>query len=123
LLCRLGQSADPPQVLLRQPTREIAAAGRREAPGSLRRAHPLRELHECERIARGLGDDPVAHVIVEPTGDCSRQQGARIRLVKSLERQLREAVERARGDRLAQGEHHRKRLRQQAPRDESERLQ
>jgi hypothetical protein len=40
-----------------------------------------------------------------------------------LERQLRQAVERARGGRLAQREDHRHRLRQQAPRDEPEDLQ
>ena len=43
-------------------------------------------------------------------------------VLEALERQLRQAVERAGGGRLAQREDHRHRLRQQAPRDESERL-
>ena len=121
-LRRLGQSGDAPQVLLLQLTRKIARRGRREAPGSLRRAHPLRQLHQRQRIAPGLGDDPVADAVVEPARHGSRQQGARIRLIEAFERQLRQAVERAGGGRLAQREHHRHRFRQQAPRDESERL-
>jgi hypothetical protein len=122
-LRRLGQFGDAPQVSRFQLARKIARGGRREAPGSLRRAHSLRQLRQRQRIAPGLGDDPVPDTVVEPAGYGPRQQSARIRLIEAVERELREAVERAARRRLAQREDHRHPFCQQAPRDEPERLQ
>ena len=121
-LRRFGQFGDAPLIPLLERTRKVACRGWRKAPGSLRRAHPLRQFHQRQRIAAGFGDDPVADAVVEPTRHGSRQQGARIGLIEAFEPQLRQAVERPSSGRLAQREDHRHRFRHQAPRDESERL-
>ena len=81
-------------------------------PGSLRSAHPLRQLQQAPADC-----PPVSAMIRSRTrsssrpGHGSRQQRTRIRFIEAFERQLRQTVERAGGDRLAQREHHRHRLR------------
>ncbi len=96
-----GKAATRRSVLRLQLTWEIARRVGGQAPSSLSGTHRLRQLHKCQRVAPGLGDDPVADAVIEPTRYGSRQQSARIGLCESLKRQLRKAVERAGGGWLA----------------------
>ena len=94
----------------------------REAARQLGRAHPARQLQQGERVAARLGDDPVAHALVDPARDDRLEQRARVGLVEPPQRQLRQARQPRLVARLAHAEHERDRLRQQPARDEPEHL-
>ena len=71
----------------------VAGGGKLEATGQLGGGHAPRQLQQGERVATGLGDDPVADAAVEPAGDDARQQRARILLAQPFEVELGQAVE------------------------------
>ena len=55
-----------------------------EPAGPLRRSHPMGQLEQGQRVAAGLGDDPVPDPLVQPTGDDRGQQRSRVRIDQSL---------------------------------------
>jgi len=93
-----------------------------EATGEFRRAHAVWQLEEGERVAAGLGHDPVADVLVQPSGDGPIEQGARVLLTEPTEPDLRQTVERRHAGRLTHREHDRHRFSEQPPRDEAQDL-
>ena len=113
-----GSALQPPlEGVLEHPR-----AGRTEARRQFRVAHAARQLQQGQRVATGLGDDPLADVLVEPAGDDRGEQGARILVIEPLQAQLRHARQLALLARLADGEDDRDPLGEQAARHEPERL-
>jgi len=102
--------------------RQGSRAGQLEPAGELSDAPTPRQLHQRQRIAAGLGDQPVADTIIESARDDRRQQGARIVILKPPERQLRQICQFAFVARLPNRQHDRDRFRQQPPGDEPENL-
>ena len=98
------------------------AGGKLEATGQLGGGHVRRQLEQGERVASGLGDDPVSDVAVEPAGDDARQQRAGILLGQPVETELGQTVEVVLGGRLAHRDHDRHRLGPHSSRDEAEDL-
>jgi len=87
--------------------RKRSRAGKRKAAGKLSRASTPQQLHQRQRVAARFGDQPVADPIVERALDDRRQQRARVVILKSCERQLRQVCQLAFVARLANGEHDR----------------
>ena len=56
--------------------------GKRESARQFRRRQPPRQLHQRERIAARLRDDPVAHLFVERPRDRRGQQRAGIAVAR-----------------------------------------
>ena len=79
---RLGQRRDPAQEALFDPARQRPRAGQPEPACQLRRCHPVGQLEQRQRVAVGLGDDPVADPLVQPAGDDRGQQRPRIVVVQ-----------------------------------------
>ena len=98
------------------------AAEHAEPAGQLGRGEPARELEQRERIAAGLGNDPVADSLVEAPWNPRRQQRAGVPVAESLDHELRQPVELLHVARLANREHHSDRLRLEAARDERQDL-
>jgi hypothetical protein len=73
--------------------REIRRGGNVEAADELRCALATRQLQQSERVAARLGDDPVAHAVVERSRDGCGQQRARVLLAQPFERHLRKPLE------------------------------
>ena len=63
--------------------RKSSRAGQHEAASQLSGASTPRQLHQRQRVTASFGDQPVADTIIESAGDDSRQQGARIVILKS----------------------------------------
>ena len=87
--------------------------GRRQAAG---------QLHQRERIAARLGDDPVPDPLVEYSRQRRGKQRARIAVCDPFDDQLRQTGELTGVVGLADGEHHRDPLGEQAPCHERQRL-
>ena len=119
-LRRLGQLVDALEVVLLEMTRKVCRGEKVEAARRLRCADAPRQVDQSERVAARLGDDAVAHAVVERTRDGSHVQGARIRSGQPAQRQLGQAVEVVPGRWLADGHHDPDRFRQQPARDEAE---
>jgi hypothetical protein len=119
-LCCLGQFTSALVVLLLELAREVCGSEQLEAACQLRCAHAPRQIEQSEGVAAGFREDAVADAVVEPTGDGSHEQGARILLTQTAQHKLGEAVEVVPGTRLADGDHDRHRFRQQPSRDEAE---
>ena len=96
--------------------------GKSEPARELRRRQPTRQLQQREGVATRLGDDLIAHVLVQPPGHRRRQQPASVLVGEPADHQLRQAGELHRVVGLADGEHHGDPLRQQTPRHERKRL-
>ena len=105
-----GQAA--PEALLDAPGQRDRHR-QAEPAGQLGRAQPSWQLDQGERVAVGLGHDPVQHRPVEPVGKDGAKQCPGISAAKALEHQLREAPEVIRE--LSRPEHERHRLRRHAP--------
>ena len=90
--------------------RKGSRAGQHEAAGELSGASTPRQLHQRQRIAARFGDQAVADTIIESAGDDRRQQGTRIAILKSFERQFRQICQLACVARLANREHDRDRF-------------
>jgi hypothetical protein len=103
-------------------TRKIRRRRNAEAAGELRPGLAPRELEQRERVAVRLGDDPVAHALVDRARDDGREQRARVLLAETGERQLRQPVELAPPNRLTDGEDQRDRFSEQPPGYEAEDL-
>ena len=100
-----------------------SVAGSPKPPASSRRRQPARQLQQRQRVAARLGDDPVAHALVQrPAAPPTPSSVARVAVRQAFEPQLRQPGQRVELAGLAHGEHQRDRLRQQAPRHEGEHL-
>ena len=75
LLRRSRQFTNAPQVVVLDMARDISGGDELEATRQLRGADAPRQLEQSERIAAGLGDDPVADAHVEQARHGARQQG------------------------------------------------
>ena len=53
--------------------------------------HPSGQLQQPQRVSPGLGDDPVAHPLVQVARDRGRQQRPRVLAGKPFYRQRRQA--------------------------------
>jgi hypothetical protein len=118
----VGQRLDPPQEAALDAMREGHRARDPEPAAELGRRQPVGQLEQRERVPPRLGDDPVAKLLVEPPADRRLQQGARVVVRQPLDHELRQAVQRQVVARLADREDQAHGLREQAPRDEGERL-
>jgi hypothetical protein len=93
-----------------------------EPAGQGRRAHPVRELEQGERIAPRLRDDPVADPLVERPWECRAQEHARIGGGQAVQDEVGQPGELLAGVRQAHGEDHAQRFGQQPAGDERQRL-
>jgi hypothetical protein len=80
----LRERRDPPLEALLDPASPRCGARDAEPAGPLRRSHPMGQLEQGQRVAAGLGDDPVRDPLVQPTGDERGQQRSRVRIDQSL---------------------------------------
>ncbi len=80
----------------------------------------MRQLQQRQRVAPSLGDDPVAHPLVQRNAQCRAEQRARITVSKAFNEQLGQSIELF--DRLACRDHQRDRVSQQPSRDKRQRL-
>ena len=78
LLRRSRKRLDAAQEALLDPTRQRRRVRQREAARQLRRRQPPGQLEQGERVAAGLGDDPVAYPLVQSPGDRGIEQRAGI---------------------------------------------
>jgi hypothetical protein len=60
---------DPPEETLLYDACQRAGTGKPEPAGQLRRRQPQRQLQQRERVPPRLGDDPIAHPLVQSAGD------------------------------------------------------
>ena len=118
----LRKRPDAPDEAVLDLPRQRPRAGKREAARQLGRGQAAGQLQQGERVAAGLGDDPVPHPLVEPPGTCRVQQGASISVAQTTDRPFRQPLQLQRVARLAYGEHQGDGLSQQPPRDEREDL-
>ena len=113
---------EPPAEALLDAPRQRLRAREPEAARQLRRRQPTRQLQQRQRVAPRFGDDPVAHPLVQRPADHRGQERARITITEALDHQFRQPSQPLRFGGWADGEHQRDRLREQAARDELERL-
>ena len=98
----------------RQPPPEdvLDTAGKRprarqpESAGQLRRRRSVGQLEQGQRVAAGLGDNPVADSLVQAAGDDRGQQGPGVSIGQSLQRQPGKASEVAPRGRITGAEQH-----------------
>ena len=110
-----------PEALL-DAARQRPHVGTAEPTRQLRRDQSPRQLHQRQRVAPCLGDDPVPHTLVEPTRDHRVQQGAGIGVAQARDHKLRKPRQLLVFAGLTHREHHGDRFRQEAARDERKRL-
>ena len=67
--------------------------GESEPARELRRRQPTRQLQQRERVATRLGDDLIAHALVQPPRHGRRQQPASVLVGEPADHQLRQAGE------------------------------
>ena len=117
-----GQGLHAPfEALLDAPLQRMRVR-QAEPAGELGRRHAARQLQQGERIAARLGDDPVAHALVQRAAHGRRQQGPGIHGSQAADRQLRQPHRFAVGAEIAAREDQGDRFREQSPRDERQRL-
>ena len=75
-----------------------------EPAGQLRRCHTVGQLEQGQRVAAGLGDDPVPDPLIQPAGDDRGQQRPRVRLRQPLQHQPGKPSQVARGGRITRAE-------------------
>jgi hypothetical protein len=100
-----------------------AGAGYGKASRELVRRHSSRQLEQRQRVAVGLLDDPVAHVLIKRRMHSHGQQVVGIRLFESGQRQRGKARELAHSGLLTKRDDDGDSLGRQPPSDERDRLQ
>ena len=83
---------------------------------------PLWQLQQSERISIRFRDDPIAHAFVHPPECRGIEERARIRVTQTIDHHHRKSPEISVVARVAHGEYHCNRLRQEPPRYEAEHL-
>ena len=110
-----------PEAVL-DPARERRRVRQPESAGELRRRQAARQLQQRQRVAPCLGDDPVAHAVIQRPTDHRAQQGACIAIAQTLHDELRQACKLPLGASRAHREDQGDGLRDQTARNEPERL-
>jgi len=103
------------------PAREPFRIGQPEAARKLAGAQTVREFEQGQRITMRLGDDPVAHLGVQPAWDHGGQQVASVGLGEPPDDHAGDPRELIQGD--AGGEDQREGIGFDAPGDKGQRLQ
>ena len=111
---------EPAAEAVLEPPRQARRVQQTEPARELRRRQPARQLQQRQWVAARLGDQPLAHPLVQRNADRRAQQRARIAITQTLDNQLRQSVELF--ARLPRHQQQRDRVRQQPPRHEYERL-
>ncbi len=119
---RLRERRDPPQEALLDPARHRERAGHAEPAGQLRRGRPVRQFEQGQRVAAGLGDDPVADPLIQAAGEDRGQQRPGVSIRQSGEHQLRKASQVVSGAGVTRAEQHGDRFGVQAAGCERQRL-
>ena len=83
-----GERSQPPPEALFDLGRHGYAIRQAEATRECGRCPTSRQLEDGERVAAGLGDDPIPDRFVEPSWHRRRQQGVSVRVAKRRDRQL-----------------------------------
>ena len=96
--------------------------GKAEPACELGRRQPARQLQQRQWVAARLGDDLIAHALVQPPRHGRRQQRACVVVSDPFDDHLRQAGEIVDVGGLAYGEHHGDPLGQQTTRHEGQRL-
>ena len=110
-----------PEALL-DPARRGRIAGRPEPARQFLGRQPARHLQQRQRVAPRLGHDPIAHPLVERTGDGRGKQRSRVTVGQAADHELRESRQVLLVAGLAYREHDRGRLGGKVARHECERL-
>ena len=113
---------EAPQEALLDVAGQRPRVGKAESARQLGGRQTAGQLDQRERIAARLGDDPVPDPLVEHSGQRRGEQRTGVAVRDPLDGQLRQTGEPIRVAGLADGEHHRDPLREQAPCHERERL-
>jgi hypothetical protein len=121
-LCLTRKRLDPLREGLLDAAGERPRIEEAEAARELGRGQPTRQLQQRQGVAARLGDDLIAHALVQPPRHGRRQQRARDVFGEAGDDHLRQAVELGDVVGLPNGEHDGDPLRQQAPRYEGQRL-
>jgi hypothetical protein len=116
------QLLDTPEEAVLDPAREGNQLGHAEPAGQLAGGQPPWKLQQGQRIAPGLGHDPVPDAFIEPSGDDRLEEPSRVLIVQAVEQQLGQAGELNVLTGRADGEHHRHRLRKKPSGDEPQDL-
>ena len=117
-LCVARERGQPPREALLDAGRQGKGLLQAEAARELRGRQPSRQLHDRERIAARLDDDPFQHLLVEPCRQDGIEEGPCIPTAERLDAKLGEALKRI--DRLSRREDHRDPLGKETSRDERE---
>jgi hypothetical protein len=117
------QGHEPPEERVLDPDRDRHRARQPDPVGEFCDGPGTRQCDDRQRVAAGLGDDPVADPTVQPFGHDGGQQRSGVGVSQAVDRQLRQL--RQLGDlvRLAHGDHHSDPLGHQAACEEADRLQ
>jgi hypothetical protein len=107
---RRRQRREPLPEAFLDATRERGVAVQPEPTRQLVRRPAARKLEQRQRVAACLGDDPIAHTLVQRARHDALQQRLGVPLVQAVDDQLREPVEMPLAGRLAHGEHKADRL-------------
>ena len=117
-----GSAPDPLHEGLLDAAGQRTRVGKHEPARELRRRQPTRQLQQRQWVAARLGDDLIAHALVQAPRHGRGQQRARVVVGETADDDLRQAVELGDVGGLADGEHHGDALGQQAPGHERQRL-
>ena len=112
---------DTSQEVLLQTSGDWLRRAHPEAARELRRRLSARELEQCQRVAAGLGDDPVYHPLIDSPGDRHAEHTACVFVIQAPQDELGQSDEGLFVSGVAHREYHRDRLGHQSPRDERER--
>jgi non-heme chloroperoxidase len=121
-LCLLRERSDARQEAVLDLPCQWSRSGHGEATGQLACGRAARQLQQGERVAAGLGDDPVSHSLVQPPRKDRVQQRPSLAVRQATDLAFRQTLQLSRGARFAHGEHQSDGLSQQPPRDEGEDL-
>jgi hypothetical protein len=78
----------PPEALL-DPAQQCRSVGQPEPARQLRGRQAPGELQQCQGVAAGLGDEPVAHPLIQRAGDHRCKERPRIAVGQPRDLQLR----------------------------------
>ncbi len=65
----IRERRDPAQEALLDPVSQRQRVSHAEPAGQLRRRHPAGQFEQGQRVAAGLGDDPVPDPLIQPPGE------------------------------------------------------
>ena len=111
------------QVVVVEVPGHVAVGGTAKPPANSAVLIRVDELQQRQRIATGLGDEPVTNLLVQMAGDGGSEQRLRVVAGEAVEGQLRQAAEEPLVGRLPDREQNPDGLGQQAPADELQDLE